>query len=189
MGGNNINIFNQLQYPLSDLKFNLMDNTKEYYFKTSGNELTILSSMLSSMNIGDSTDPISLINILKNNNVNNLNMDNLLNIFSKEFSFSYTNINPTQINDALKNNGIVLLKVHGSNTGNIFTCSDSYVLVYNMDSEEKYKVIVSDDRDYKLICNVNTKGFGNVIKSNILESSFYYNEITENTDSYYFIWR
>lgn len=189
IGGVKLNLYNQNSYPLSDYKFSLGDSKDEYTLKKSGNEIVVLSSVLSSLEIGENTNPIEILNVLKENNVSNLDFNNMLNILSNHYDFDYKNINVDQIKGGLSKGGIVIAKVKGNSVGKIFTCTESYIIIYNVNSSDKYKVAISDDRDYNYICPVNTYGFGNIIESNVNDSDYKLESIVKNVELTYLLWR
>lgn len=188
-GSGKINIYNQNEFPISEYRFSLTPSLNDTSMKKSGNEILILSSLLSGFNIGDDTNPLEILSILQANGVVNYDIGVFLQVLSTNYDFFYKQINFNEIYNAIKNNGYVIAKVHGNQAGEIFTCTDSYILIYNVDSNNNYKIITTTDRSYEFICPINTKGFGNVIDSDLHSKTYYLSTLIENADAFYLVWR
>lgn len=187
-----LKIYNINYYPLSDINFTLNESTNSFNMKNSGVEIATLSTIISSLNYTRDISPVDIIKSLKYSekiDYNNFDMDTMLNILFDEYDFRYMEINSEQIDDALNRGGLILTKVHGNENGTIFTCSDSYIIIYNEDNEFNYYIINVNDKNYDTICNENTIGFGNVVKANQNNNNYSFNDIIENSERFYVLWR
>ena len=187
-----LNIFNTNYYPISNIKYNINDSVISYNLKSSGNEIATLATALSSLSNNENINPINIISSLKYSDINltePLNMDEMLSSLYNEYDFRYMEISSDQIEDAINRGGLILVKVHGSDSGTIFTCSESYILISNIDMDNNYYVVNVNDKDYDTICPTNSLGFGNVILSNNNDSLYNIDDITTNAERFYVLWR
>ena len=188
----NLKIFNINYFPLSNVKFNFDSSNTSYSMKDSGVEIATLATAISSLNYyNNDITPIDIINSIRFNEIaeKNLDIDNLLYILHDEYDFNYSEIASEQIDDALDRDGLVLIKLHGASEDTIFTCSDSYILVYAVDKGGKYYVVNVNDKDYDTICDINSVGFGNFVKANQNKNYFYYTDIVDNAERFFVLWR
>ena len=192
IGGNEIKVYNQNTYPLSNYEFNFSNSTDSLTFKKSGTEIATLATVISSLPQGDDSNPTKIIEYLKYSDLDfkdSINMEQALSILSIKYSFSYRNITQNEIIGGLRKGGIVIAQVYGKNTSNIFTCSNSYIVIYNYDSSERFSVISVNDKNYDYICPVGTLGFGNLVRADINDRTFSYDDITYTANNYYLLWR
>ena len=192
IGGNEIKVYNQNTYPLSNYEFNFSNSTDSLTFKKSGTEIATLATVISSLPQGDDSNPTKIIEYLKYSDLDfkdSINMEQALSILSIKYSFSYRNITQNEIIGGLRKGGIVMAQVYGKNTSNIFTCSNSYIVIYNYDSSERFSVISVNDKNYDYICPVGTLGFGNLVRADINDRTFSYDDITYTSNNYYLLWR
>lgn len=192
-GGKKIYLYNQNLFPLSNYGFTLNDSTDEYLMSKSGNEIATLSSLLATIVEDEEIDPIEIIKKLKKSDMNfsqGIDMNGALQYLSQNYEFAYKQIMPEYIIDGLEKGGVVLVKVKGMPTGNIFACTEGYIIIYGMDNSSNFLVMSSNDKDYDYVCPVGTNGFGNKVKANINSTFYNYYEIMENANyEYYLIWR
>ena len=187
-----LKIYNINYYPISEINFSLDTSNNSYSMKDSGVEIATLATAISSLNsYTRDVTPLDVIEYIKysENHEKNLDIDNLLSILNEENDFYYSEISAEQIDDAINRGGLVLAKVHGTEVGTIFTCSESYILIYDKDMADNYYIVNVNDKDYDILCDINSMSFGNVVIKNQNESTFSYDDITTNSDRYYVLWR
>ncbi len=189
LSGLKFSIYNQNQFPMNKYAFSLNNENTEYLFEKSGTEITTLSSVITSVT-GEKVTPIDIIDYLNTKEyiTKPLNLFELLNVMYEENDFVFSQIGPEFIDNSLKEGAVVVARVHGNKKGNIFTCSDSYIVIYDI-TGDKYSVMSANDKDHEIICSSNSKGFGNYVDKNINDKLYSYDEITTNSDYYYAIWR
>lgn len=192
IGRDELKIYNQNSYPLSNYEFTFSNSTEAYTFKKSGTELATLATLISSLPQGEDANPTKIVEHLKYSDRDfsiSFSMEQALPILSYKYDFSYKLIAREEVISGIENGGLVLAKVSGNPDSKIFTCSDSYIIIYNYDSSDKFSVINVNDKDYDYICQAGTKGFGNIVKANINDTLYSYEEIMSQVNSLYLIWR
>lgn len=192
-GGKKIYMYNQNSFPLSNYGFTLYDTTDEYLIKKSGNEITTLASLITTLVENTEIDPIEIIKKLKKSDLdfsNGIDINSTLQYLSQYYEYYYKPIPPEYISNGIEKGGIILVKVKGMPSGKIFTCTEGYILIYGYDNSNNFLVMSTNDKNYDYICPVGTNGFGNVVNSNINSTFYNYGALIENPNyEYYLIWR
>ena len=192
IGRDELKIFNQNIYPLSNYEFTFSKTQDAYTYKKSGTELATLATIISSLPHGEDANPTKILEYLKYSDADfseSFDMDQALSILSNQYDFLYKPITSNEIIGGIRNGGIVMARVYSNSYSNIFTCTNSYIIIYNYDSSEKFSVVSVNDKDYDYICPIGTPGFGNIIKANINNTSYNYEDVTFQTNYFYLIWR
>lgn len=172
--------FNNNELPLSDKKIKCTD--KEVYFKHYGNNITGISMLLSST-LGRNIDPIEILDIAKKNNLvdcdEGIDTNKLLDVIANDYHLKKRILLIGEVPSYVQTGGIVLAKVGNSYKGNNITCGISYIIIYNIDKENKFMILNPNDLKYDYICPSNTLGYGTVIKANTNDNSYSFDEIKD----------
>lgn len=192
VNGKTVYLFNQNQFPLSNYEFTFNNSYYGYNFKQSGNEISTLASILSLIIDEELTDPLQVLEILESYDFKvdaTFDMDLALQLLAYSYEFNYKKIDASEMTSTVKKGGIVLIKTTGNENGTIFSCTEGYILVYDVDKSGNLSLISSNDKDYEYICPVKTKGFGNIIKANLNSKTYSLEDVVANSEIYYSIWR
>ena len=176
----NVYYFNNNTKPLSDKRITC--EGRKMYMKNYGNSLTAASIIISST-LNNNIDPIALLNLSVKNNVidcdNGITIENILNLLQNNYNVHYTEINNNMLEISVSNGIPVLAEIkYNSNSTKNLTCSKSYIVIYNIDNNGKYKILNPNENNSVKICPENTEGELSLIDSNSNNKSWSSEELT-----------
>lgn len=188
---NMIYVYNQNEFPISNVEYTFNDNYDVFTLKKAGNEITTLSSLISSILMNTDIDPLRIIEDLKYNGFDYnkaFNMDEAVVFLANTYNLDYEVLERERVKEILDSEKFILARTNGNSSGNIFTCSSSYIILYKQE-KNKYGIISTNDKDYDYFCPAGTNGFGNYIKKNLNQKSYDINDLTNNIDEFIAVWR
>lgn len=187
----NVYYFNNNTEPLSDKRITC--GGKKIYMKNFGNSITAASIMLSTA-LNKNIDPISLLNLSVKNGIincdNGVTIEKELELLQNNYNVHYTEIDSSLMETAV-NNGIVVLAevVYNENSKNNITCTKSYIVIYNIDNNGKYRILNPNENGSIKICPENTDGELSLIEANTNDKGWSYDELVRIINKYWVVER
>ena len=165
----NVYYFSNNELPLSNKKISCSSN-KEVYLKNYGNSLTSISILLSSY-FDRNIDPLEILNYYLSKTEfdcdNGINFNSLINLISDRYNIGFYQIDKGNLYDYVSKGRIVLAEVKNVLGANNITCDTGYIIIYNVDMDNKYHVLYSNDSSRDYICSDNSIGALSIIEKNI----------------------
>ena len=184
--GKDVYYFNNNQLPLSEKKILCSDNS-EVYMKNYGNGITAVSMLLSSY-YNENIDPISIMNLALEKEIFNCNngvsIDSLIALVSDKYNVNFKEVSKNNLYNEVSNGNVILAEVkYTANTINV-TCNKAYIIIYNIDNNNKYHILYSNDSTNDIICSDNSEGVLSIINKNLNSKEWDINSLNMITDRY-----
>ena len=174
--------------PLKDVKLSCDNNS---YINNYGNSISAITSIISNA-YQIEINEVELINYLEENNLidceNGIDFDNIINKISEKYYFNITNITKNDISSYISDGKSVLVETKNKfDKDNNFGCEKDYIIIYNINNDDRYNIINPNDKDYSYFCPSNTIGYGSIIEANQNTKSYDLNEIDDKALRYFAI--
>lgn len=178
----NIYYFSNNTYPLKNVK-NYCNNEYLYNY---GDAITSYSMLVSSIS-KQIHDPIKIINHMQEQYINDCsymtNIDSIIEEYSIVTGYVKVELDSLGFVNTINNDGVVLVEVKPLGE-NDFSCTNSYILVYQVNGEGLYSVLNPNDKTKDYICNSNTLGYGGIIKANQNNKLYSFDDINSRAIRY-----
>lgn len=178
----NIYYFSNNTYPLKNVK-NYCNNEYLYNY---GDAITSYSMLVSSIS-KQIHDPIKIINHMQEQYINDCsymtNIDSIIEEYSIVTGYVKVELDSLGFVNTINNDGVVLVEVKPLGE-NDFSCTNSYILVYQVNGEGLYSVLNPNDKTNDYICNSNTLGYGGIIKANQNNKLYSFDDINSRAIRY-----
>ena len=182
---NQLYYFNQNSESIRDSYYEC--SGKKVYANTYASGITAFATAISTL-YNTSVTPVELFNGYKESYdvcSEEINSNNLITFFTKRYdNLKINEINSSQLASAIKNGNIVVAEF-SANENSKLTCDSGYIVIYNIGLDGKY--IIADpalpSKDF--VCPYSSKAYGNIIKSNNMNESWYLSELNNEVIHYY----
>lgn len=183
--GSNVYYFNSNISPLRDKKVNCENNY--VYFKNVGNNITSIATLLSS-ELNKNIDPLEILKLSIKNDIfdcdTGVDTSSLLDLISNNYNVRVREVDQKEAIAYINTGKVVFAEIDNNYSGINLSCDESNIVIYNLNKEGGFNILIPDERDYDYICPDNTKGYGTIIKANTNESSWAASDITSLVTRY-----
>ena len=167
-------------------------NNKKVYINSFGSSLAAYSLAVSTL-FDKEINPVELLDLYKQSAFDacssKIEIENINAVLKDKYSsINIEKINSYQINNAIKKGNLVIVKLN-ANENSKLTCDTDYIVIYNMNSDNKYKIAMPSIKEKSYVCPYSSKAYGNVIKSDIMDKSWTLEEINNDAESFYLVRR
>lgn len=163
---------------------------EKIYINSFGSAITSYSIAISTL-YDSNINPVQVFNYYKQENLDLCNklitIDNIHEAIMKVYTgITISQIGSSQISASLSNGGLVIAML-SANEESKLTCDTSYIVIYNVDLEGKYKIADSSLQGSSYACSSTSKAYGNVINSDNMNKSWTLEEIENEAVRYYLV--
>ena len=172
------------------------DSIKDSNYECNGNKVyaNTYASGITAFTIATSTlynspiNPIELFNAYKeSHDVCNeeISSSNLITFFTSRYNnLKVDEINSSQLESAIKYGNVVVAEL-SANENSKLTCDSGYIVIFNIGLDGKYMIADPSLLSKDFICPYSSKAYGNIIKSDNMNKSWYLSEINNEVIHYY----
>lgn len=165
--GGDVYYFNNNELPLSNKK--IICDEKEVYMRNFGNSITAASIAVSSV-LSKNIDPIEILNYALEDNVINcddgISFNQVMSVVEKRYGVNYYDISSGELYNEVKNGNIIVVEVKNVPGEKNVTCSTGYLIVYNIDNNNKLHTLNPNNLNKDFICPANSEGSLSIIEAN-----------------------
>lgn len=163
---------------------------EKIYINSFGSAITSYSIAISTL-YDSNINPVQVFNYYKQENLDLCNklitIDNIHEAIMKVYTgITISQIGSSQISASLSNGGLVIAML-SANEESKLTCDTSYIVIYNVDLEGKYKIADPSLQGSSYACSSTSKAYGNVINSDNMNKSWTLEEIENEAVRYYLV--
>lgn len=167
-------------------------NGQKIYMNSIGSPITAFSIALSTI-YGNNVNPVQIFNYYKEDTIDICNkqitIDNVYNFVIKRYGgIQLSEISSYEVEDAIKNNGMVIAWL-SANEDSKLTCDSDYIVIYNIGLDGKFMIADPALQTNSYICPSSSKAYGNVIDKNNMNKTWSLDEIDKETVKYYLLKR
>lgn len=164
---------------------------RNHYMNKYGSSITSVSMVVSTL-LNRNITPVDIMNLYISNVSdcsNGINIEDIFKIITENYvSFNISDISGNDIENAIKDGGIVVAKTIGGRKSTL-SCAESYIVIYNMTLEGKFIIADPDDSEYPYVCSYSSGSYGNVLKENRTNSEWSFEDLDSQISKYYLIKR
>lgn len=186
--GKNLYYFNQNKDYMKDVYYEC--NGEKIYINSFGSSITSLSIAISTL-YNNSINPIQIFNYYKTDNPNLCNktftIESVYNsIISRYGAIELSQINVNQLEQSIKDGGIVIAELEANEDSNL-TCDYSYIVIYSIGLDGKYMIADPSLQSSSYVCPSTSDAYGNVISNDNMNKSWSIDEINNEAIRYYLV--
>ena len=183
--GGNVYYFNSIISPLKDKKVNCENNY--VYFKNVGNNITSIATILSS-ELNKNIDPLEILRLSIKNDIfdcdTGVDTSSLLNLISNNYNVSVREVDQKEAIKYINMGKVVFAEIDNKSSNISLSCEESNIVIYNINNEGNFNILIPDERDYDYICPDNSDGYGSIILANANEKSWSASDIASLVTRY-----
>ena len=180
----NVNYYNINLYPVKNI--NMVCDKKEY-FEHYGNDISALSTALSSTT-KSTINPYNILKyLLETNSIDcdtRIGIDDMIYRVTDFYGVNVRQITSSGLIDSINQGKIVIGKTVVTDSENL-ACGEQLVVIYSMNDKGEFYILNPSDRSNDYFCSDNTKGYGTIVKGNQNSLTYDLTLLSEKISEFY----